>query len=426
MKFLIRGGRVFDPGENLDDVLDIKIEDGFIKEIGKDLGADDSEIIDARGHYIFPGFIDLHAHLREPGEEYKEDLESGARAAIYGGFTTVCIMPNTKPPIDNPEIVASLIDKAKNLGLAKILPIGTITKNRGGEILSEMVHMAKRGAVGFSDDGDWVSDSGVMRRALEYTKLTRRPIITHAEDRTLSRTGSVNEGKVSYTMGTRGIPPESEYIAIFRDISLAKLTRGRLHLAHLSTRESVELLRRAKLDGLWVTGEVTPHHLLFTEEKLLGFDTNYKTKPPLRSEEDRKALLKGLKEGFIDAIATDHAPHAAFEKEVEFETAPFGIIGLQTAFSSLYTLLVLNGELDLRTLILRLTSGPASVMGFTDTGKIKRGFRADLAIFDLEATWKVTKKSLKSRSKNTPLLGMILKGVPKIVFVEGKKFELEV
>lgn len=426
MKYLLKGGRVFDPRENLDDVLDIRIEDSRIKEIGKDLKTLDSEVINANGLYVFPGFIDLHAHFREPGEEYKEDLETGARSAIYGGFTTVCIMPNTKPPIDNPELVASLIEKSRELNLAKIFPIGTITKNRGGEVLSEMVQMAKKGAVAFSDDGNWVSDSGVMRRALEYTKLTKRPIISHTEDKTLSRMGSMNEGKVSYSLGIRGIPGESESIAVFRDISLVRLAQGRLHIAHISTRESLDLLKIAKLDGLWVTGEVTPHHLLFTEENLLDFDTNYKVNPPLRTDEDRKALIQGIKEGVIDAIATDHAPHASFEKEVEFDSAPPGMIGLQTAFSSLFTFLVLKDELELSTLISSLTWRPASIFGFKDTGKIKVGLQADLALFDLNDTWEVERENLMSRSKNTPLLGKRLRGVPKFVFVEGNKFELEV
>jgi dihydroorotase len=425
VRVLIKGGLVFDPSENLKEKLDILIEDGRIREIGKGLSQVGAQVIDASGLHVFPGFIDLHAHLREPGEEYKEDLTSGALSALHGGFTTVCAMPNTKPPLDSPELISSLIEKAKALGLARILPVGTVTKGRESKVLSEMFIMAKRGAVAFSDDGDWVRDSGVMRRALEYSKIVRRPIVTHAEDKTLSRKGSMHEGKVSYSLGIRGIPEECETVALFRDISLLRLTGGRLHVAHLSSKKSIALIREAKAEGLWITCEVTPHHLLFTDEDLRTFDTNLKVNPPLRTEEDRRALVSALKEGIIDAIATDHAPHASFEKEAEFETAPFGMIGLQTAFSSLYTTLVEGGELDLETLILKLTSHPAKVLGLKDLGSIKVGYRADLSIFDLESSWVVNKGTLKSRSQNTPFLGKRLKGVLKFSIVDGRVKKLE-
>jgi dihydroorotase len=424
MKTLLRNGRLFDPSQELDDVLDIYIGAGRIQDVGKNLKVPGAKVLDVKGHTVFPGFIDLHAHLREPGYEYKEDIESGALAALHGGYTTICAMPNTSPPLDSSGMVEYVLKRGQEAGYARVLPIGTITKGRTGDELAELGDMARSGAVAFSDDGDWVRSSQVMRRALEYAAYFNVPVVSHAEDRDLSGDGQMNEGKLSYALGLHGWPSQAEEIAIFRDICLASLTRGRLHLAHISTKEGMQLLRGAKCLNLGVTGEVTPHHLLFTEEEVRSFDPNFKTNPPLRKKGDAMMLLQGLKDGTIDCIATDHAPHTLFEKEVDFPTAPFGIIGLETAFPSLYTHLVLKEELDLTTLVTALTTNPARAFNLERAGSIRKGFRADIVVYDLDRTWTVTKESLRSRSKNTPLLGEELTGRPVYTFVAGKRFEI--
>jgi len=420
-KILIKNGHVYSPSNKIDGKYDILIVDEKIEKISESISDKEAKIIDATGLTIFPGFIDLHAHLREPGFEYKEDIESGSKAAVAGGFTTVLAMPNTNPAIDTPEAVEYIVKRSNEVGLARILPIGAITKNRAGEELADLRLMAESGAVAFSDDGDWVANSSVMRRALEYVPDT--PIVSHAEDKTLSLKGIMNESPLSYKLGIKGIPSEAEEIAIARDVLLAKLTGGRLHIAHVSSKLSIEIISQAKSKNLRVTAEVTPHHLLFTEEALKTYNPIFKVNPPLRSDNDRKALIEALKTGVIDCIATDHAPHASFEKEFDLNQAPFGILELEVAFSSLYTHLVLKNDLDLATLVTSMSYKPARIFGLEKMGEIREGFQADLSIWDLKKKWIV--KDLKSKSRNTPFLGKELYGKIKFTIVGGKLIDVE-
>jgi len=332
-------------------------------------------------------------------------------------------MPNTKPPIDSRGLVEFVIRRSKEEKKSEVFPVGAITKGREGRELAEIGDMREGGAIAFSDDGDWVKNSSIMRRALEYSKIFHTVIISHAEDPDLSRLGVANESALSYKLGLRGKPKESEYIAIFRDIALSRLTGGRLHIAHVSTKESAQLIKMAKEEGLPVTAEVTPHHLIFTEENLEIFDPVYKVNPPLRKNEDREFLIEALKEGVIDVIATDHAPHASFEKEDEFLAAPFGMIWLDFAFSALYTFLIQKNKLDLKTVIQSLTTGPSKILGLNDRGSLEKGKRADIVIFDPEKDIEITRNFLKSKAKNTPLFGNKLKGKVIITIKEGEVFE---
>lgn len=422
-RILIKNGHIVDPRSGKDGVLDILVEDGKIREVNRNLKVENARVIDCTGKYVFPGFIDMHTHLREPGEEYKEDISTGSNAALHGGFTTVLAMPNTKPPIDSRGLVEFVIRRSKEEKKSEVFPVGAITKGREGRELAEIGDMREGGAIAFSDDGDWVKNSSIMRRALEYSKIFHTVIISHAEDPDLSRLGVANESALSYKLGLRGKPKESEYIAIFRDIALSRLTGGRLHIAHVSTKESAQLIKMAKEEGLPVTAEVTPHHLIFTEENLETFDPVYKVNPPLRKNEDREFLIEALKEGVIDVIATDHAPHASFEKEDEFLAAPFGMIWLDFAFSALYTFLIQKNKLDLKTVIQSLTTGPSKILGLDDRGSLEKGKRADIVIFDPEKDIEITRNFLKSKAKNTPLLGKKLKGKVIITIKEGEVFE---
>lgn len=422
-RILIKNGHIVDPGSGKDGVLDILVEDGKIREVNRNLKVENARVIDCTGKYVFPGFIDMHTHLREPGEEYKEDISTGSNAALHGGFTTVLAMPNTKPPIDSRGLVEFVIRRSKEEKKSEVFPVGAITKGREGRELAEIGDMREGGAIAFSDDGDWVKNSSIMRRALEYSKIFHTVIISHAEDPDLSRLGVANESALSYKLGLRGKPKESEYIAIFRDIALSRLTGGRLHIAHVSTKESAQLIKMAKEEGLPVTTEVTPHHLIFTEENLETFDPVYKVNPPLRKNEDREFLIEALKEGVIDVIATDHAPHASFEKEDEFLAAPFGMIWLDFAFSALYTFLIQKNKLDLKTVIQSLTTGPSKILGLDDRGSLEKGKRADIVIFDPEKDIEITRNFLKSKAKNTPLFGNKLKGKVIITIKEGEVFE---
>jgi len=422
-RILIKNGHIVDPGSGKDGVLDILVEDGKIREVNRNLKVENARVIDCTGKYVFPGFIDMHTHLREPGEEYKENISTGSNAALHGGFTTVLAMPNTKPPIDSRGLVEFIIRRSKEEKKSEVFPVGAITKGREGKELAEIGDMREGGAIAFSDDGDWVKNSSIMRRALEYSKIFHTVIISHAEDPDLSRLGVANESALSYKLGLRGKPKESEYIAIFRDIALSRLTGGRLHIAHVSTKESAQLIKMAKEEGLPVTAEVTPHHLIFTEENLEIFDPVYKVNPPLRKNEDREFLIEALKEGVIDVIATDHAPHASFEKEDEFLAAPFGMIWLDFAFSALYTFLIQKNKLDLKTVIQSLTTGPSKILGLDDRGSLEKGKRADIVIFDPEKDIEITRNFLKSKAKNTPLFGNKLKGKVIITIKEGEVFE---
>jgi dihydroorotase len=364
-RILIRNGRVLDPANGVDMNADVLLQDGRVSRVGASLSDDGARVIDATGLVVAPGFVDLHTHLREPGFEYKESIETGTLAAARGGFTTVCCMPNTDPPIDNKGTVEYILRQAATVGAVRVLPIGCVTKGRAGKLLAELGELADAGCIGFSDDGSPVGDAGIMRRALEYAAAFDLPIIDHCEDPLLMG-GVMHEGWVSTRLGLKGIPSASEENMVARDISLARMTGAHVHIAHLSTAGSVELVRRARADGVHVTAEVTPHHLALTDEAVmrnegspaLAYDTNAKMYPPLRSDDDVKACIQGLRDGTIDAIATDHAPHAVQEKACEFDMAANGIVGLETALA-----LSLTSGLPLERIVEALTSGPVRALG---------------------------------------------------------------
>ncbi len=417
---LIRGGRVIDPVQSLDETADLLIEEGKIARIGKNLKAEGAEILEAKGKVVCPGFIDLHVHFRTPGQEHKETILTGSRAAARGGYTTVCAMANTDPVIDAPNLVEFVRSESAKVGLVNVLPYGAITMGLGGETLTERSQLASAGAVGFSDDGMPVLNAGMMRRALEYSRVTGLPVIDHCEEKSLSAHGVVHEGLTAARLGLAGIPSEAETVMIARDLLLAESTGGRLHIAHVSTAAGVELLRAAKKRGVSVTAEVTPHHLTLTEEALQTYDARFKMNPPLRNQKDLEALREGVKDGTLDAIATDHAPHAHAEKEVGLAQAPFGVIGLETALPVLLTELVHRGTLKLPALIAALTHRPARVLGL-DRGTLKPGSPADVTLFDPEAEWMVESAAFASKGRNSPFLGWRLKGRVTDLFVGGKR-----
>lgn len=427
---LIKGGYIIDPGRNFEGKKDLLIVGDRIVWIGEGIPPQPPYIvIPASGLIVCPGLIDLHCHLREPGYEEKETIATGTRAAAAGGFTTVCCMPNTNPPLDNSATINYVLKKAEREGVVRVLPIACLTKGGRGEELVEMMELSQAGAVAFSDDAHPLKNSRILRRALEYSLMANKPIFKHCEDTQLSNDGVMNEGWVSLRLGLKGIPNAAEEVAVFRDIALAQLTGARIHLLHLSTAGSVELVRRAKEKGIPITAEVTPHHLTLTEEAVLGYNTLAKVNPPLRTMKDVKALIEGLKEGVIDAIATDHAPHQDIDKMVEFEYAPFGISGLETALASLLDL-VYKGEIDLMTLLSKLTSQPAKIIGRESS--LKEGSIADITIFDPKEEWVVEKEKLFSKGKNTPLIGKKLVGKVMATLVRGEivyqdaKLKLEV
>jgi len=406
---LIKGGRIIDPSQGIDAVGDLFISEGKIAWLSVQKAKplpDNYHVIEARGMVVCPGFIDLHCHLRQPGFEEKETIATGTRAAAKGGFTTVCCMPNTKPPVDKAAVVEYIKSVAAKEGVVRVLPIGCITE---GSELADFGELSASGAIAFSDDGSPVMDSSIMRSALEYSQESGLPIIDHCEDPTFSQDGVMNEGLVSAGLGLKGIPACAEESMVARDIRLARLVGGRLHIAHVSTAGSVELIRSAKEEGIPITAEVTPHHLTLTEEKVVGYNTNAKVNPPLRTAEDVEALISGLKEGVLDAIATDHAPHTGKDKDCDFTTAAFGISGFETALGSLMGL-VHRGKLDLVTLISKLTHEPASFLRRSDLGTLKPGAQADVVIFDPNAEWAVNPDEFVSKGKNTPLAGAVLKG----------------
>ncbi len=418
---LIKNGRLIDPTSGLDETGSILLADGKIAWLGQGETPPDCETIDAGGLIVCAGFIDLHCHLREPGYEEKETIATGTRAAARGGFTTVCCMPNTDPPLDNQATIDYVKSTAASQGAVRVLPIGTITKGRQGRELAEMAEMTEAGAVAFSDDGCWVDDSRLMRQAMEYSLAFNRPVISHCQDAALSEDGQMNEGITATRLGLRGIPAAAEEIAVARDIALAELTGCRLHIAHISTAGSVELIRRAKDKGIKITCEVTPHHLTLTEECVMGYDTNAKINPPLRTAGDIEALIKGLNDGVIDIIATDHAPHTDNDKLCEFALAPFGMSGLETALGSLMGL-VHDGKLPLGLLISKLTATPAGIIGpdFGRLGTLKEGAAADVTIFDPDREWTVDTNQFASKGRNTPLEGSHLKGRVMAAIYNGK------
>ncbi|MFN8521978.1 MAG: dihydroorotase [Chloroflexota bacterium] len=409
----IRGGRVVDPAAGVDGVRDIVFEGGLL--VSAEDARPGERVLDAAGLIVAPGFIDLHCHLREPGFEYKETVATGTAAAAAGGFTTVCAMPNTNPTADTASDIEWLLACARRDAVVRVLPIGTITKQQAGKELSELAEMTQVGAVGFSDDGHPVTSNRLMRSALAYSRVLDRPIIDHAEDEDLVNGGVMNEGRVSDALGLRGAPPEAEELAIARDIALARATGGRLHIAHLSTREGVDLVGRAKARGVRVTAEVTPHHLLLTEEWIEGsrgrgipFDTACRVNPPLRTDADREALINGLLDGTIDAIATDHAPHNEVDKACEFDLAAPGISVLETALGLLMKL-VHAERVPLSRLIHALTAGPAAAFGISG-GTLQPGSRADITMIDPSADWTVDVDAFRSKGRNSPLHGQQLRG----------------
>ncbi|MSQ40165.1 MAG: dihydroorotase [Dehalococcoidia bacterium] len=422
---LLRGGRILDPSQGLDVVGDVLVQEGRVRRAARGAWRGElpsgCQVIDVRGLVVAPGFVDLHCHLREPGYEAKETIATGTRAAAWGGFTTVCCMPNTDPPLDTAAAVAFVLERARQQGVVRVLPIGCVTRGRSGVQLADMADLAKAGVVAFSDDGDPVADAHLMRQAFSYSRLTGLPIINHCQDKAITREGVVNEGWVASRLGLRGAPAAAEEVMVARDIALAALTGGRLHLAHVSTAGSVELLRRAKARGLPVTAEVTPHHLMFTDEWVLGYrdeglrapaafpyDTTTKVNPPLRAQGDVQALRRALKEGVVDAIATDHAPHTLLDKLCTYDEAAFGISGLETALGLLMGL-VQQEALDLPTLINRLTAAPAAILGLP-LGTLKEGSPADVVVIDPDREWVVDVAAFASKGRNTPLAGATLKG----------------
>ncbi len=419
MALLLKGGRVVDAAAELDAVLDVLVEDGVITGVGEELEAPGAEVIDCAEKVILPGLADIHVHLREPGQEYKETIASGTRAAAHGGFTAVACMPNTKPICDSGSKVRFIVERAAVEGAVRVYPIGAITAGQAGEQLAEIGDMTAEGAVAFSDDGHGVQSAGMTRVAMDYIKRFGAPLIAHCEDESLAGEGVVNESEVSTRMGLPGIPAAAEETMVARDIALAEITGCRLHLAHLSTARSLELVREAKARGLAVTCEVTPHHLFLDEDDLTSYDTNLKMNPPLRTAADREALVAGLLDGTVDCIATDHAPHAVHEKELEFELAPNGTTGLETALSLVNTHLVATGTLEWSAVTRLMCHNPRAAANLPEM-RLEAGFPADITIVDPEARVEVSAEWFVSKSRNSAFLGQSLLGRASDVLVGGR------
>jgi dihydroorotase len=419
VKLLLKNARVVDPASETDELLDVRIEDGKIAEIGRSLPAAGAATEDLKGLVVCPGFIDMHVHLREPGQEWKETIASGTAAAAAGGVTAVACMPNTVPVNDSRAVTELIVAAARDHGSVEVYPIGCVTKRMEGHELAEMLDMLEAGARAFSDDGKPVWSSLMMRKALEYSKIFDVAIIDHCEDAVLVDGGVMHEGEVSNRLGLKGWPGVAEDVMVQRDLLLADYTGGHVHIAHLSTGRSLEFVRRAKEDGVRATCEVTPHHLTLTDESIGDYDTNAKMNPPLRLAEDRQALIEGLADGTVDAIATDHAPHHADEKCVEFSLAPFGIIGLETAVSICLDRLVHAGAISLTRMVELFTVGPAGILR-VDKGRIRAGADADLTILDLDRELTVHPERGLSKSSNTPYGGTSLRGAAVLTIVGGR------
>jgi dihydroorotase len=414
MQLLLKSGRLIDPASGRDEVLDILLVNGRVEKMGATLSTEKGvDVIDLKGKIVAPGFIDMHVHLREPGFEYKETILTGCTSAAAGGFTAVCCMPNTNPAIDDESVVRFIQNKARAAlnGLVDVYPIAAVTQGRKGEHLAPLAELTDAGVIAFTDDGDPVHDAEIMRRALEYAAMFNKPIIQHAQDLPMTKGGMMNEGFTSTELGLAGMPGIAEDVMVARDISLAEYSGGQYHVAHMSTAGATELVRQAKSRKLRVTSEVTPHHFTLTDDAVRKFDTNTKMNPPLRSREDVDAVIKGLQDGTIDVIATDHAPHSFDEKQVEFAAAPFGIVGLETALGLSLTELVHKDILSLVQLIQKLSTNPRRILHLPEI-KISEGEIANLTIFDPLAEWVVDPAMFKSKSKNSPFGGFKLKGRP--------------
>jgi dihydroorotase len=426
---VIRGARVLDPAEGVDARLEVRIDGGTIVEVAERVDANGHRVVDADGLVLAPAFVDPHVHLRTPGREDEETVASGTAAAAAGGYCAILAMPNTDPVVDSAATLGALVEAARREAEVPVGFLAAITRGQRGEELTEMGELADTGAVAFSDDGMPVASAGLMRRALQYASSTDRPLALHCEEPTLSHGGHVHEGRVAAELGFAGYPSVAESVMVGRDLALAAYENQPVHLLHLSARESVELLSSARAAGARASGEATPHHLVLTDDAVRSLDPNVKMNPPLRAEQDRVALLEAVRDGTIEAIATDHAPHAAHEKDVPFEAAPFGVTGLETAFAVLHTHLVEPGVLSLETLLERMSAGPARIFGL-DRPRVAAGARANLVLLDLEREWTVGEEPFRSRSDNSWLLGSRLRGAVRMtlaggrpVFEAGKEFE---
>jgi dihydroorotase len=415
---VVRGARVLDPAEGIDARLDVRIDSGTIAEVAEKVDTNEHRVIEGDGLVLAPAFVDPHVHLRTPGREDEETLASGTAAAAAGGYCAILAMPNTDPVVDSAATLGSLVEAAGAEAEIAVGFLAAITRGQRGEELTEMGELADTGAAAFSDDGVPVSSAGLMRRALQYASITDRPLALHCEEPTLSSGGHVHEGSVAAELGFAPYPSVAESVAVERDLALAGYEQGRVHVLHLSAAESVEALRRAREAGISASGEATPHHLVLTDDAVRSLDPNVKMNPPLRAEQDRLALLEALRDGTIEAIATDHAPHAVHEKEVPFEAAPFGVTGLETAFAALYTHLVKPGLLPLETLLERMSAGPAKIFGL-DRPRVVPGARGNLVLLDLAREWKVGERPFRSRSANSWLLGANVTGDVRMTIAGG-------
>jgi dihydroorotase len=427
-RLLLKNGIVVDPSQKLMGVRDVLIErdmgqgtwgKGRILAVAENIIAEDAEVIDCTGKSVVPGLVDMHVHFREPGEEHKETIATGSAAAVAGGFTTVCCMPNTKPPLDDVASIEFVLKRADGVGLCSVLPIGAVSVGLKHEQLTEMAAMKEAGAVAFSDDGEPIQDSGFLRKVLAYSKVCDAVVILHCEDKSLTAGGVMNEGLTALRLGLRGMPRAAEVTAIHRAIELAKQTGAKVHIAHVSVKEAVDLIRQAKEEGVQVTAEVTPHHLTLTEEAVRDYDTNAKMNPPLRTAEDVAALREALIEGVIDCIATDHAPHTVEEKETTFDDAPFGIVGLETAVGVLWTELVHKANFPVVRLIEAMSTKPCHILGL-DGGTLREGSRADVTVIDPETVWTVDAGKFRSKGRNTPYNGWTLKGKVVLTVCGGR------
>lgn len=417
---LLKGGRLVDPAQGIDEVLDVLVVDGVVARAGSGLEAPEGARVEScEGLVVVPGLVDVHVHLREPGGEHKETIASGAMAAVAGGFTSICAMPNTDPVIDSPATVGFVAAAGRAAGFARVYPVGAISIGRKGERLTEIGELAEAGAVAISDDGSPVMDSGLMRMALEYAQAFDIPVADHPEDLGLSRNGVMNEGLVSARLGLQGKPNASEDVHIARDLLVAELTGGHIHLQHVSTRLGVDMIRRAKARGVRVTAEATPHHLLLTDDAVDGYRTEAKMNPPLRTEADREAVERGFLDGTLETLATDHAPHHYDEKEQAFDDAPFGVVGLETALGLMLTRFVETGKMDLSALVERMSLQPARAFRLPG-GTLEEGSPGDVTVVDPAVEWTVDPADFRSRGRNTPFAGERLRGRAVVTVVEGR------